>query len=168
MRIETRYFLRFIVATVLGVCAVVAWRWLPRPLPPEECSELYRAYMDTPGVDATFIRGFQVNDTVSVDVTLLQTTDSAGWATLLGNVRLPEETQEDIELLKQKKSVCIRRFPKGRLDLPSDSDFKNNDLLAIDWAKQTLAIFHIKNIEQQLAIISYHLDIVKNNKTQQK
>ena len=168
MRIETRYFLRFIVATVLGVCAVVAWRWLPRPLPPEECSELYRAYMDTPGVDATFIRGFQVNDTVSVDVTLLQTTDSAGWATLLGNVRLHEEEKELIASWEEKSLATLYYFPKGHLNLPPDTTLLNNDILAIDWAKQTLAIFHITDIEQQMAIIGYHLDKAKNNKTQQK
>ncbi|MBR4506765.1 MAG: hypothetical protein IKP21_08325, partial [Bacteroidales bacterium] len=79
---RTALLLTLAAVAVLGGTLVL--RLWPRSLPPEECSELYRAYMDTPGVDATFIRGFQVNDTVSVDVTLLQTTDSAGWATLLG------------------------------------------------------------------------------------
>ncbi len=168
MRIETRYFLCFIVATVLSVGAVVAWRWLPRPLPPEECSELYRAYMDTPGVGATFIRGFQVNDTVSVDVTLLQATDSAGWETIIPKVRIPEEMLDEIELRKQKKQALLYPSTKGHLDFHPDTNFLNNDLLAIDWAEQTVAIFHISNIEQQIAIIGYHLDKIKNNKKNKK
>lgn len=168
MKIETRYWLRFIVATVLGVGAVVAWHWLPRPLPPEECSELYRAYMDTPGVDATFIRGFQVDDTVSVDVTLLQATDSAGWERLVNDTKLPNDTKEVHNTHKHPKAVMLHLIPKVYMDQPIDPDFLKKDMMAIDWNEQTIAIFHITDIEQQIAIIGYHLDKVNNNKQQEK
>ncbi len=160
MRTEVRYLLCFVAATVLSVGAVVAWRWLPRPLPPEECSELYRAYMDTPGVDATFIRGFQVNDTVSVDVTLLQATDSAGWERLITDANLSNDTKEVSNLYKHKKTVLIHAFPKGHMELPTATNFSDNDLMAIDRTEQTLAIFHITDIKQLTAIISYHLNKV--------
>ncbi len=167
MKTGTRYLLCFLVATVLSLGAVVAWRLWPRPLPPEECSELYRTYKDTPGIDATFIKDFHVNDTVSVDVTLLQATDSAGWETLLSNVRMTKDTEEHFKILKNKKAVSSQSFPKGHLGLPPDPVFINNDLLTIDWAEQELAIFHITERKQLEAIISYHLDIVKNNKKQE-
>ncbi|MBR4505919.1 MAG: hypothetical protein IKP21_04005, partial [Bacteroidales bacterium] len=83
-RERARFWGAFAVAVVLALAGITAAARWHRLFPTGEVSELYRAYMDTPGVDATFIRGFQVNDTVSVDVTLLQATDSAGWATLLG------------------------------------------------------------------------------------
>ena len=162
MKTGTRYLLCFLVATVLSLGTVVAWRLWPRPLPPEECSELYRAYMDTPGVDATFIKDFQVNDTVTVDVTMLQATDSAGWEMLMTDLNFSDEIKEAINLWRQHNFVLMRFFPKGHMDLPPDTVFLNNDILAIDWAEQTLAIFHITDRIQSKAIISYHLDIVKN------
>ena len=167
MKTGPRYLLCFLVATVLSLGAVVAWRLWPRPLPPEECSELYRTYKDTPGIDATFIKDFHVNDTVYVDVTLLQAIDSAGWETLLSNVKLPEEMHELIDLWKQKKHVMLHISPKYQINDPTDSIFINNDIIAIDWAEQELAIFHITERKQLEAIISYHLDIVKNNKKQE-
>ncbi len=162
-----RRILPFCLATLLCVAAVVVWKYRATIFRNGDVSELYLRYADTEGINATFIKDFHVNDTVYVDVTLLQATDSAGWEMLLSNVKLPEEMHELIELWKQKRHVYIRSYPKGRLDSPPDSIFQNNDLLAIDWSEQKLAIFHITDIEQQKAIISYHLDIVKNNKKQE-
>ena len=156
MRIETRYFLCFIVATVLSVGAVVAWRWLPRPLPPEECSELYRAYMDTPGVGATFIRGFQVNDTVSVDVTLLQATDSAGWERLIADFQVRRES-----LTGRDDHIIGRRVKKGHSDRQMDPIPENNDLILVADGMHTISIFHIDNENQARAILNKHIKELK-------
>ncbi len=165
---RNRFWTVFAIATVVALAAItVAMRW-HRLFPSGEVSELYLRYADEEGVDATFIRGFQVNDTVSVDVTLLQATDSAGWETIIPKVRIPEEMLDEIELRKQKKQALLYPSTKGHLDFHPDTIFLNNDLLAIDWAEHTVAIFHISDIEQQIAIIGYHLDKVRNNKIQEK
>lgn len=156
--------LLFTIVAVSVLGGTLACRLWPRTVPLEECSEIYRAYKDTPGVDATFARGFQVNDTVSVDVTLLQATDSAGWERLVNDTKLPNDTKSN----KHTKAVLLHLFPKNYMNQPTDPDFLKNDLMAIDWNEQTIAIFHITDIEQQIAIIGYHLDKVKNNKNQQK
>lgn len=161
-----RRIILFCLAALLCVAAVVAYKYRASIFRSGDVSELYRAYKDTPSVDATFIRDFQVDDTVSVDVTLLQATDSAGWERLLSNVRTTNELEEYFKLLKNKKTVSLQSFPKGHLGLAPDTVFLNNDILAIDWAKQTLAIFHITEKKQSKAIISYHLDVVKPNKKQ--
>ena len=162
-----RRILLFSLAALLCVATVAFFKYRAAIFRSGNVSELYRTYKDTPGIDATFIKDFHVNDTVSVDVTLLQATDSAGWETLLSNVKLPEEMHELIELWKQKKHVMLHIFPKYQINDPTDSIFINNDIIAIDWAKQELAIFHITDRKQLEAIISYHLDIVKNNKKQE-
>jgi hypothetical protein len=156
MRIETRYFLRFIVATVLGIGAVVAWRWLPRPLPPEECSELYRAYMDTPGVDATFIRGFQVNDTVTVDVTLLQATDSAGWERLITDFKIVREF-----LTGNDNNIMVRKAKKGCTGKQIDPVPENNDLILLADGMHTISIFHITDKDQFYSIPNKHINGLK-------
>lgn len=162
-----RRILLFCLATLLCVAAVVVWKYRATIFRNGDVSELYLRYADTEGINATFIKDFHVNDTVYVDVTLLQATDSAGWETLLSNVKLPEEMHELIELWKQKKHVMLHIFPKYQINDPTDSIFINNNIIAIDWAEQELAIFHITERKQLEAIISYHLDIVKNNKKQE-
>lgn len=162
-----RRILPFCLATLLCVAAVVVWKYRATIFRNGDVSELYLRYADTEGIDATFIKDFHVNDTVYVDVTLLQATDSAGWEMLLSNVRMAKDTEEHFKILKNKKAVSSQSFPKGHLGLPPDPVFINNDLLTIDWAEQELAIFHITERKQLEAIISYHLDIVKNNKKQE-
>jgi len=71
-----------ILATIAVVAGGMAWLCWPRALPEEECSEVYRQWADVDGVEATFLRGYRVNDSVTVDATLLQATDSAGWDSL--------------------------------------------------------------------------------------
>ena len=162
-----RRILLFSLAALLCVATVAFFKYRAAIFRSGNVSELYRTYKDTPGIDATFIKDFHVNDTVSVDVTLLQATDSAGWETLLSNVRMTKDTEEHFKILKNKKAVSSQSFPKGHLGLPPDPVFINNDLLTIDWAEHSLAIFHITERKQLEAIISYHLDIVKNNKKQE-
>lgn len=157
---RNRFWTVFAIATVVALAAItVAMRW-HRLFPSGEVSELYLRYADEEGVDATFIRGFQVNDTVSVDVTLLQATDSAGWERLISNVRFSDDTKEVINSLRQERHVIMYYFPKGKWNLPPDPILLNNDLLAIDWKEQTLAIFHIKDINQPTAIIGYHVNSI--------
>lgn len=152
MKTGTRYLLCFLVATVLSLGAVVAWRLWPRPLPPEECSELYRTYRDTPGIDATFIRGFQVNDTVSVDVTLLQATDSAGWETLVTDFQVRRES-----LTGRNDHIITRKAKRGHTDRQIDTIPENNDLILIADGMRKISIFHITDKRQLYQIINEQL-----------
>ena len=147
-----------VAAAVLG--CLLALRWWPRTLPPEECSELYRAYMDTPGVDATFIRGFQVNDTVSVDVTLLQATDSAGWETLITDFKIVREF-----LTGNDKNIMVRRAKKGHTDRQMDSIPENNDLILVADGMHAISIFHITDKSQFVQIIMKHTQELKHKQT---
>ena len=149
MKTGTRYLLCFLVATALSLGAVVAWRLWPRPLPPEECSELYRTYKDTPGIDATFIKDFHVNDTVYVNVTLLQATDSAGWEMLISDFMIRRES-----LTGSSNHVFFRLAKKGHSDRQIDTVAGNNDLIVTDDGIQTISIFHLNNKTNSRSIIT--------------
>ena len=158
MKKKHAIYLAVALAVIGGTLAFRLW---PRTVPPEQTSELYVRYHGTPGVDATFIKDFRVNDTVSVDVTLLQATDSVGWETLLSNLRMPEDTKEVMKTPIRQRRVIMVYFPKDRFDLPPDPIICNNDLLAIDMAEQTLAVFNITDEKQAMAIIEYHFNKIK-------
>jgi hypothetical protein len=157
-----RRIILFCLAALLCVAAVVAYKYRASIFRSGDVSELYLRYADTEGVDATFIRGFQVNDTVSVDVTLLQATDSAGWERLINDTKLPNDTKEVHNDLTQKRTVLLRYTPKGYMTHHTDSVSLNNDLMAIDWTEQTIAIFHITDKKQSKSIIMYNIKKTKH------
>lgn len=69
-----------ILAMALGAITVVL-RW-HRIFPSDEVSETYLKYAGRENMDVSFVKGYRVNDTVVVDVTLLETKDSATWDSL--------------------------------------------------------------------------------------
>ena len=73
-------------AAIVATGSAIKYR--PRTVPPSECSDVYRRYADVPGVDATFVKAYPVNDTLSVDVTLLQATDTAAWRQMISDFNL--------------------------------------------------------------------------------
>lgn len=114
----TRRTLITLLLFVVAIGGALAWKYWPRTVPWDECSALYRQYAHADGIEATFLRGYQVNDTLSIDVTLLQATDSAGWDTICNKFNLtlqyhaagtqPIENGEDIlELRKDNEQNII-------------------------------------------------------------
>ena len=68
---------------ILAVAAAVpACKYWPRTTDDSECSAYYRSWQHRDGVQATYIKGKSLNDTLRVDLTLLQATDAEGWALL--------------------------------------------------------------------------------------
>ena len=151
---------------VAGAC--VAYRVWPRTVPFEQCSEVYQRYSDLPGIQASFIKDKQINDSVRVDVTLLQATDSAGWNQLQDSLGYARLAPEDREYLMKHKGIRINLIPKGHLDYPMDSVFLNNDMVAIDGTNRTIAIFNLTDSIQYRAIIKKSIRDNKNNKTRKR
>jgi len=55
----------------------------PRQLPLEECSPEYLRYKDAPGIRASFVKNFPINDTLAVNVLLLEATSDSAFCALL-------------------------------------------------------------------------------------
>lgn len=151
-----RQIIPFLLAVVLlgGTLAVKLW---PRAVPYEECSELYRRYADAEGINATFIKGFHVNDTVDVDVTLLEATDSAGWEKLVSDFNIPS-----IFLKGREDHFLAWRLKKGHTDGPLDPIPSNNDQIIIAEGLHKISIFHIDNEAQAFAIIHKNTEEIKH------
>ena len=139
----------FCLAALLCVAAVVVWKYRATIFRNGDVSELYMRYKDTPGVDATFIKDFHVNDTVYVDVTLLQATDSAGWEMLISDFMIRRES-----LTGSSNHVFFRLAKKGHSDRQIDTVAGNNDLIVTDDGIQTISIFHLNNKTNSRSIIT--------------
>lgn len=150
------------VAVCLVVAALVLLvKYHPRTVPIEECSQIYRDYADNPHIAVAFIKDFPVNDTLSVDVTTLQATDSLGWETLKNEfhiISLSDNIQRKIE--QGIDRVSTRIVSKTDPTLPMDtSELLNNNVIAISRLHRTVSVFYIKAEAEIDAILYNQLNI---------
>ena len=150
--IEKKRFWIIVAAIVAAeVLAAIVWRCCF--FPEREVSDLYQRYCHTPGIDATFIRDYQVNDTLFVDATLLHATDSASWERLLNDFHL-----SIIMSNRQSPISDIFRFAKkGQTKPIIDTNMLNNDFFVFSQAEKRITIFHITNEDQIELCISCQL-----------
>ena len=152
---------RCIITICILLCAVggaVAYKMWPRTVPLAECSEVYRRYADTPGVNAAYIKDYRVNDSVTVCVTLLEATDSASWDNLQKdfNVKIPDEV---LKMLNGEiPNRNIKFAPKIDYRLPMDTVFTNNDFIVTLRHNHIISIFHLESREQYNAVRNKQFD----------
>ncbi len=159
---------------VLGTLTVKLW---PRTVPFEQCSEIYKKYANVEKVKASFIKNFKVNDTVFVDVTLLEATDSMGWATLKKDFEIPNPSPDFQQRIDRGKDlIYTKKIPKVTVadslkkshpnvssqsreddNLHSSRGAENvtygNDWLAISHLNHIIIVFHTKNEDEVHAVI---------------
>ncbi len=134
-----------LLAAVVG--ATVAYRRHMVPL--DECSEVYRRYHKTEGIQAAFIRDMPINDTLNVDMTLLVADDSLTFVNLLKGWGKSEEYIHDLMKSRiDERTRFIRRAPIGHPELPADADDSKNELVAVFPVQNSVAFFHFENEEQ--------------------
>ena len=159
---------------VLGTLTVKLW---PRTVPFEQCSEIYKQYANVEGIDVSFIKDYKVNDTVFVDVTLLEATDSMGWATLKKDFEIPNPSPDFQQRIDSGKDlIYTKKIPKVTVadslkkshpnvssqsreddNLHSSRGAENvtygNDWLAISHLNHIIIVFHTKNEDEVHAVI---------------
>ncbi len=159
---------------VLGTLTVKLW---PRTVPFDQCSEIYKKYANVEKVKASFIKDFKVNDTVFVDVTLLEATDSMGWATLKKDFEIPNPSPDFQQRIDSGKDlIYTKKIPKVTVadslkkshpnvssqsreddNLHSSRGAENvtygNDWLAISHLNHIIIVFHTKNEDEVHAVI---------------
>ena len=89
-----KWILAFLLLTLLGVAAVAAWRYL---LPERHVSDLYRRYHNADGIAASYIHNFPVNDTLTLDVTLLEATTDSAWQALCADFAISDFVETIIQ-----------------------------------------------------------------------
>ena len=165
-----RYWTIALVAVAVFLVVVGVWKMWRRTVPLEECSGIYQHYHDNPHIAATFLKDFRVNDTVTVDVTLLEAKDDEGWEEMREKINIKPIPQEVYEILGEEaeEDVWVWLAPKNNYHLPMDDILLNNDVLSVSRKKKQLCIFETVS-EKQIDAISKrqfeegHTDIHHNN-----
>lgn len=152
-----------VLAALLVVGAVVVWRFVPHKLPYSECGDLYKHYAAVKGVEATFIKDYKVNDTVFVDVTLLEATDSFGWEILIDDLNLvtPDSaSQYDID--NGLDLIFVKQVRKDNHSQPAITYSGNVDIVATSYLRRAITIFHTKNRNEKYSVFHHNYDISTN------
>jgi len=141
------------------VVMALAVRFWPRTIPFDQCGEVYKKYANSPGIKASYIKDFRINDTVSVDVTMLEATDTNGWNIMKEDFRLPvldSVTQRKID--NGKDLIFVRPVKKGSCYVTADVDSPECDVKATSYLNHTICLFHVKSLEERRAVKYYNFD----------
>jgi hypothetical protein len=173
-RRRLHWILAVVLLSLLASAATAAVTYWRHTVPLSQTSEVYRRYRDFPGVDAAFIRQMPINDTLRVDMTLLQARDSLAFANLLRDMGKSEEYIGDMTTLRalyEKKGKDDIRFsgecPKGHPGLLPDPDPANNEVASFFPVRLVVAVFHTHNEAESKIVfhksIFCEIDINKHN-----
>ena len=149
---------RWIITLLLLPVVVLAVLFLTRNLhtvPPDECSDIYRQYKDTPGIKASFIKDYPLDDTTTIDVTMLQAQDSIIWKNLY--VQILKLNKPDIH---NSAKVAFRIIPKENQTSQTDNELLNKNLAAFSKDDLTIAFFHLETMQQYLKIIDLYFTLL--------
>jgi hypothetical protein len=110
---------RTLIITILALLLVggaAAWKFLPRTLSYDECSDVYRYFADMrlPGVRVTYVQDKIINDTLRLPVTLVEAETDEGWAaidSLFGITAGRNKLLNDTTISDEEKEMFINNAP---------------------------------------------------------
>ena len=155
-----------IIAILALVEALVCYVVLQREylFPSDEVSEIYDRYEKVEGIDVSFVKDYKVNDTLFVDVTLLEAKDSVGWTTLQADFHVPVIPEEYRKLLANSSSVDFWLASKKDPTIKTDTIISHNDLIVMSRQRQTICVCHIENKHQADAIMDKQTNELSTSK----
>lgn len=150
----------FAVVLVVALATItLIYRW-HRFFPSDEVSELYSRYANREGIEASYVKDYRVNDTVCLNVTLIDVKDTSLWEGvcedlhLLTLARIPEELREEyladtncFESHVEKDTVIENGVPQCLRTVYIYSRFY-----------KTVCVFHSVNDDEYTAIMYKSID----------
>lgn len=134
---------------VAGTLCIKLW---PRTTPLDQCSVLYQKYFNIPGIKASFVKDYRVNDTLSIDATVLEATTDSAWAMLQNDFGVPKLSEANNELNDKLNSICLWIAPKNNHKSVIDSTMYDSDLVVVSRHTHTISVFHT-TAESQIDIL---------------
>jgi hypothetical protein len=151
MSTKKTYFTVFAVVAALSVAVPLLVVHKPWRGTKVETSELYNRYADKEGIEASFIKDYRVNDSIFVDVTVLEAMDDTAWAVLLKDFNMDQFVEQVIRY-DIKNDVFVWLAPRKDYTMLIDSVMINNDVLSISISKKEICVFSIETEDQMKAV----------------
>ena len=140
-----------LLAVALGIITL-AHHW-HRIFPSDEVSEYYTRYAGREGMDVSYVKDYRVNDTILLDVTLLEVHDSLVW----------EQTCEELHLLTTAQIPAEFRhlyFTPNNFEsyIVKDTVEHRQTVFIYTRYTRTICIFHNVTDEQYDAIMAKNIN----------
>lgn len=153
-KITTSWLFTFTVCLLLvgGAIAVVFW-------PRQYGSEIYQYYSNIKGIKASYFENYRINDTVFVDITLLEAVDSNGWNILCEDlfiVKLDSLSQKKVD--NGKDLIFTKQLSINDLSKTNTSTFEDSVLRTVSYLRKEVSVFHTKNEKERHAVFYYNFD----------
>ena len=160
---RSRLYWLIVAVSLVGVMLLaVAWQNWTNPV--QEVSDLYLRYADDPDIEASFVKGFRINDTLAIDATLLRAKDSAGWERLTKELEIPKATERVIIAMEEGWDLIMSYLAtKGTASQCPNPDIDNSDAIGVSYLNRTIGVYHIHGIKEYRAILYYNTDISTSN-----
>jgi hypothetical protein len=152
-----------ILAVALGVITLI-YRW-HRIFPTHEVSEIYSRYAKEEGIDAAFVKDYRVNDTLCINATLLEATDTSAWNMIAKDLNVPpppEIPAEYKELYARANSFSTFVVEKDSINV-GDQKIVIQDVYIFSRKDRTICIFHSCDGNQTMAIFHKKIKELKKN-----
>ena len=104
----------FCLLAMLCIGGAAAWKYKARLFPSSEVSPLYLLYQDETSIEADYVDGMLIADSLRIDITRLHVTDSAAWQRLEEDFALPNITDIEEDFLDKRRDVTRRTAPCPR------------------------------------------------------
>lgn len=142
------------IAVCLLLAAVVAVAvLLPRTVPEAECSDVYRRYAGRDDVAAGYIRDYRINDTVSVDVTVLEAVTDSGWAAMCVDFHIPVVPKEYEEFFYDDSSFTVGYLSADMDGLGVDTHEEIEYVMAIFFKLHRIGLFRVRDDRHAFAVL---------------
>lgn len=159
-RRDRRFWLVSVGLCLLSVAVVAGLKKMSHTVPYSQCSEVYKRYSEVEGVRATYVKDYRVNDTLTVGVTLLEATDSAGWEYLLQAFNIPLELTET-ENIDVWMWYALRNQPEKRYNLIDNEcqvEESELEIVSMSTKNQEICIFHTQNKNECHAVFDKRIE----------
>lgn len=164
-----RSFVIYLVVFVATLFAItVAFRW-HRLFPSDEVSQQYARFADVKGLDVSFVKKYRVNDSLIVDVTLIEANDSVEWDFVCEELGILPASKIPDEYKAMFFSDCSFEH-KSIIDSTSSDEagYPLRDVYVYSRKRMEMCIFHSLSQKQYDLLVSSETEKITNNYYQNK
>jgi hypothetical protein len=125
-----------------------------QPSPP--VSDTYLRYSHVEGIEASYIRNFPVNDTLSIPVTTFKATTDSAWALLQNDFKIKTPSSLIMDEIKKGNNIISVRLISKKDITQMDTADGANDVMAYSFLNHIISIFHTHNQSEINSINNYN------------
>lgn len=156
-----RFWIWIGIALIVEVVAITLCKRMSLLFPSGQTSEIYTRYADMEGINAAFFKDFKINDSVFVDVTILEATDTNGWKILCDDFSVsPWDSiapNVSAAIKNGRDLIFSKPFPVTSLQQSAHSVSTDTVLRSVSYVRKIVSIFHVKNESETRAVLFYNL-----------